>query len=30
VPPSSDLAAVRADLEELATELMVDISAAED
>jgi glycine cleavage system regulatory protein len=29
VPPSSDPAAVRADLEELATELMVDISAGE-
>ena len=30
VPPSSDPAAVRADLEELATELMVDISAGEE
>ena len=29
LPPSSDPAAVRADLEKLATELMVDISAGE-
>ena len=30
LPPSSDPAAVRADLEKLATELMVDINAGEE